>query len=576
MVVQQESSAPQFENQIAELLAGLRRRRWPFLAVLASGVLLTVFIALVWPATYRSSATIYVEPPDVTAQTDLAEDLPARQIARVTQRVMTTDNLVGLIRETGLYDGEGLSTIDRVERLRERYTLEQVTAESVDARGRRTESVVTFSLSFDHPDAATAQRVVNGLMSSYLTEDTQIRVSRFSERARFLGSEAARIEDDIQNLEQQLAQFRAVNEGALPGSYESNTQLLQRAEAARLETDRRLSSQEQRLIYLRAELATVADQLTGSGGQRGLLPREQLVQAESELRLLGSRYGESHPDVVAMRRQVEALQQAIESGRLADESPELASARAELTAARQRYTDNHPEVVRLRQEVADLEAQQAEAGADDELLTDTEIRLRADLATALAEVESLQAARQEQTRQIAELEAAISRLPQVELDYSAISRDLSNLQAQYQSVKAQELDARVALQVENERRGQRFVPIESPSLPVSPHSPNRGVIVFLGVVLSLFIATLLAATLEALDNTVRGRSGVSAVFGAAPLAMIPVIGPAPALSRGARADTALLASVGVFALVLLALLLVHLLIMDLPQLWNALARSVGL
>lgn len=575
--MQQESSAPPpLENQIAQLMAGLRRRRWPFLAALVCGVLLTLFIALVWPATYRSMATIYVEPSDVTAETDAAEELPARQIARVTQRVMTTEKLAPLLRETRLYDNEDLSLSERVDKLRENFILEQFTAESVDSRGRPTESVVTFSLAFEDPVPTTAQRVVGRLVSLYERENKLIRESRFSERARFLGNEAARIEDQIQALEQQLAQFRAVNEGSLPGSYESNSQLLQRVEAARLETDRRLAAQEQRIIYLRAELATVADQLAGSGGQRGLLPREQLLEAESQLRLLSSRYGENHPDVVAMRRQVEALQRAIESGRLEDEGPELASARAELAAARQRYTENHPEVVRLQQRVTELEAQAAESGGADELLTDAEIRLRGDLATSIADVNTLQTSRQEQTRQIAELEAAISRLPQVELNYSSISRDLSNLQSQYQSVKAQELDARVAQQVEEQRRGQRFVTIEDPSLPFEPYSPNRGAILFLGLVITLFLATFLAAMLEALDSTVRGRNGVIDVFGAAPLASIPVIGASPAMTAGARSQVALLTAAGAFAALLIGLALVHVLIVELPALWGLLTRSVGL
>ncbi|MEO0972191.1 MAG: Wzz/FepE/Etk N-terminal domain-containing protein, partial [Pseudomonadota bacterium] len=192
MVVQQQPSAgPQFENQIGQLLAGLRRRRWPFLLALACGVLLTVFVALVWPATYRSTATIYVEPPDVTADTDLAEDLPARQIARVTQRVMTTENLAPLLRETGLYADSGLSVIERVESLQQHFTLDQVTAESLDARGRPTETVVTFSLSFDDAEANLAQRVVGRLVTLYLSENVEIRRSRFAERARFLGNEAA-------------------------------------------------------------------------------------------------------------------------------------------------------------------------------------------------------------------------------------------------------------------------------------------------------------------------------------------------------------------------------------------------
>ncbi len=63
-------------------------------------------------------------------------------------------------------------------------------------------------------------------------------------------------------------------------------------------------------------------------------------------------------------------------------------------------------------------------------------------------------------------------------------------------------------------------------MPEEPASPNRPLVLILGAVLSILLAVGLAALLEALDGTVRGRRDlVSLTAGIAPLAIIPDIEP---------------------------------------------------
>jgi succinoglycan biosynthesis transport protein ExoP len=566
------------ENQIARISAALRRRRLQSVITLVSGVVVAGLLALLLPATYRSLATVYVEPPDVTAEGMEQEDLPEQQIARVSQRVLTTTNLADVVRRLGLYDGSGLPLTERVERLKENFGLETVTAMSTDSRGRPTETVVTFTMHFDHPDPSTAQRVLNALVTLYSEENADIRNNRVLERLNFLQSEAADVAQDIQGLETQLAAFLARNVGVTPGAQQSTIQLLQRAESERLETDRNLRTVEDRIIYLRAEIA----QLEGSANTRGaaLLPQDQLLVAQADLRALQARYGENHPDVVAARRAVSALETALEQQKDVGD-PAIAGLRAELTTASERYTDNHPEVMRLKREIEELEQAVTDQPAT-QSSNPALVSLQADLASALAEERSLGVLRDQQSQRVAALEGALSKLPEVEIGYREITADLEYLRAQYQALKEQELDAGVALAVEEQRRGQKFVVIEEPSLPQQPIKPNRLAVLFVGIVLSLALVVFVVAVLEALDLRIHGRAGVLDVLGVPPIATIPVIGASggggnagiTTASGGVGLRRLGLIGLGVLLALLLGLVIVHTQVAELPTLWLRLFGSV--
>ena len=66
-----------------------------------------------------------------------------------------------------------------------------------------------------------------------------------------------------------------------------------------------------------------------------------------------------HPDVVKMRREIEALKK--ETGGSVDpqeQSKQLARLRADLATARDKYSDDHPDIVKLKKSIAALEAEQ--------------------------------------------------------------------------------------------------------------------------------------------------------------------------------------------------------------------------
>ncbi len=101
MVTSLEMNRPQ-------LLAIWRRRRLPMLIALVLVLVGTFVAALTWPPTYVSTGTILIEqqevPLDLVRST--ISSFADQRIQMINQRVMTSDNLLGIVQKYDLYSRE--------------------------------------------------------------------------------------------------------------------------------------------------------------------------------------------------------------------------------------------------------------------------------------------------------------------------------------------------------------------------------------------------------------------------------------------------------------------------------------
>ena len=78
----------------------LERRKWFFLLPAALVMAIALMVAILWPPSYKSSATILIEEPDVPR--DLVQSTitsyAAERLQVITQRVMTSDNIISIIK----------------------------------------------------------------------------------------------------------------------------------------------------------------------------------------------------------------------------------------------------------------------------------------------------------------------------------------------------------------------------------------------------------------------------------------------------------------------------------------------
>ncbi|RME35947.1 MAG: lipopolysaccharide biosynthesis protein [Gammaproteobacteria bacterium] len=574
---------------LAEYLEVFGRRRATFFVTALAILVTALALAFGLPPVYRSSATILIEQPEIPKELvpSTITSFADQRVQMISQRVMTTANLQRIIEKYGLYpderESEPMESV--IEEMRDDITLEMVSADVIDPRtGKPGQANIAFTLAFEYGDPVLAQQVANELVSLFLQENLKDRTEQATSASEFLAQQADALKEKIAELEQQLADFKQKNVENLPELFALNTQLMDRTEKELTDVQQQLRSLEDRRIYLRSELLKVSPQtdLYSETGRPILGAGDQLKIKRTEYLTLLAKYSPDHPDVVRLRKEIEALEQeAGKGGARAEIEARLEGLRGELAAARERYSDSHPDVKRLRRTIAELEKELASAPAapvpkavEEEPNNPVWIQLKAQLESANAEYASLKAREAELREKLTDYERRLTLTPQVEREYNELTRDYQNAQLEYKEVRDKQMSAQLARNLESERKGERFTLIEPPLLPQEPAKPNRLAIGFLGLVLSLGGGLASVAMAEALDQTVHGRAGLRRLVGEPPLAVIPRI--ETAADRRGRVLRRLLTLLLLLALLAGALLAVHLLIMPLDVLWFTALRKLGM
>ncbi|NNF16567.1 MAG: SH3 domain-containing protein [Gammaproteobacteria bacterium] len=223
----------------------------------------------------------------------------------------------------------------------------------------------------------------------------------------------------------------------------------------------------------------------------------------------------------------------------------------------------------------DIVESDAPAQGDEEMPTNPAyITLQANLATAVTQIRSLQGQLEDVTAKARGYEQSLDMAPLVEREYSALMRDLTDKRSMLQGLKVQLEQANFSEDVLLGQKGQKFTLIEPPIAAVTPHSPNRLALLFLGLVLSLFGTVAAAVIAESLDSAVRSAFDIVDISGAAPLAAIPVITNREDTAKSRR--TWVIAGVGTLAGMAVLLAIVHFAFRPLDILWFTILRQLGL
>lgn len=575
---------------LADYVAILKRRKWYVVIPLAVVFLIVAAIAFLLPPVYRSSATILIESPDVPPQlvastiTGFAE----QQIQVINQRVTSTQRLVDIINRYNLYPEQRRQKpiFTLAEEMRKDISLNLISAQ-MGTQGTRgampglPAATVAFTLAFDYGDPQTAQRVANELVSLYLSENARSRQEKASETTAFLAGEADRLERVISELDKQLAELKQRYQGSLPEQLNHNLSIIARNETELRSLDQRLQSLIEREIYLESELSKL-DPYLSTGGS-GASPSDQLRLMRTQLIALAGRYGPDHPDVLKLRREVEALEKDQGTGvSLTGLQMERDRLQRALAVLNERYAPDHPDVISTGRQLASIEAELAAASrersekdatrAADRPVNPAYVQIQAQLKAARAEMAAVSRQREAVVQQINDVERLVLQTPVVERDYMRIRRDYESAIADYAVIKEKRKAAQLGEALETERKGERFSLVEPPQVPTEPIKPKRWAILGLGAALAVAIGIGCAVLAEAADSSVYGARQLAEITGASPLVVVPYIRTQAEIRRARRerflyAGAATAVLVGIVAFV-------HYQITPLYILWSTLQREL--
>jgi uncharacterized protein involved in exopolysaccharide biosynthesis len=272
-------------------------RRYFVLISLIFSLVAASVAAFALPTTYRSTATLLVQSqglPTSVVESPAAGAVEQR-IARIREQVLSRGDLIQLIEQNDLYASERqskpLSKI--IDRMKKDTTVGALAGDIGQQSGTQS-NTIAIAMSFDYPDPAKAQAVLQSFVSKFLSMDSQDVENQASLTVRFLQDQANKLQSQISDIEGQLTALKAKNGAALAASG-----------APPLIDTGSFSAQ---ITALQNENR----QLIGQA-RRPQQSNSALAAAEAQLAAAQAQYNDTHPDVIAAKERVNQLRKITQS-----------------------------------------------------------------------------------------------------------------------------------------------------------------------------------------------------------------------------------------------------------------------
>jgi len=568
-------------------LAVLRRRRTVILAVGVSLLLASAALAFLLPAVYRSTSTILIEEQEVPP--DLVRSAIAtyadQRIETIKQQVLSRATLWRIVEQYDLYKDlrKRSATEEVLTRFVKDIQIEVMNVKVIDKRTQNpTQATIAFTLAYEGETAELAQKVANELTSLFLGENLKTRERHAQETTAFLKREAENLSRHIKDLEGKLAGVKQRAEGALPELVQLNMQLMNQTQREVIDSDRDIRSLKERKTYLEGELATLKPHtpLINASGDRMLDTSERLKALRAQYASVSAYLEPNHPDIIKMKQELSSLEKEVGPTDGREElSKRLMAEQASLAALRERMGVLHPDVVRAQNMVASLDRELQAATVRPQKPSTVKpenpayINIQSQLASTTASLQSLEAARVDLKRRMAEYAKRLETTPTIEPEYLDLVRDRENSVHKYQEITSRLMEAQVSAELEVQRKGERFSLINPPELPDKPDRPNRMAILLLGAFLAIVGGVGTGMVVDNVDRTIHTADQLARAMRSIPLAVIPYLPSEEEVAQLGRRRTAFgLAGLGVM---LAGAVVLHLMWMPLDVLWYAILRKLG-
>jgi polysaccharide chain length determinant protein (PEP-CTERM system associated) len=431
-------------NVLYGYLHGLWKYRWSSLLVawtVAIGGWVYVYSL---PDQFSAKAAVHIDTSSVMQPLlrGLAVDTnPEGEINVMTRILLSRENLLEVIRET---DMDLNIHSPQAREAMVQSLASGIKLNNLGSRRRGANRSSIYEISYASSSAQYAFKVVFNLLNT-LIENT-LNSGRMDTvlAEEFLDEQIGEYEARLEAAEELLAEFKKKNVGFMPSE---------------------------------------------KGGYYTRLRQQQEIidNTTSRLRLAKQTYNE-------LRRQLSGESQLVGSSGYSKASiAKLRNMQERLNDMLTQFTDEHPDVRALRARIADLQAGNDPDTLEDPLLLNEEDAalnpvyqdLKAQESRARIDVSTLQVQLAEQRQKLAELEASVDIIPQVEADLSRLNRDYSITKERYLTLVERRENARMAQKIEQNNSQIIFRVVDAPVVPLLPSGPDRPV-----MLIAAFLAAL--------------------------------------------------------------------------------------
>lgn len=461
------------------LIQALQAWRWRWLGMLVCWLVAitgTVYVMLL-PDVYESEARIRIDADSALRplMRGLAVDNnSSSQVRLMQQTLLSRPNLQQVARTVDLD-----VTVD---------TEAQEQAMLVDLKNRiqvRAAGGQLFSVSYKDTDPIRAREVVQSLLTIFIESNLGENREDMEQAEIFLTAQIGKYESQLKASEEKMARFRAENMGIISttGSF---VEKIEGASTLVAETEQLLQEAIVTVDELRQRLAMTPQYLSPGDTVSSFNSAGQVTTSYTRLRALQQelddlliRYTESHPDVIALRRRIDALVVQYNRERSGDRIP----------------IDGGPRVLNPVYE---------------------QISLR--LVDMQSEVSRLERRKENAEISLEELARKASFAPAIEAEMGALNRDYDTVKSQYESLLGRRESARLSRAMESSTDSLQFKTIDPPQIPAKPSGPPRPLYLFMVLVMSFGFGGAAAFLRSQLSDTFSVPSSLSNAF------QYPVIG----------------------------------------------------
>jgi len=470
--------------QLKDLWPMVRRRMGLACAVAGAVTLMAVLLAAWLPNRYMAATTILVEPQAVSErliESGLRESDLNTRLNIMTAQILSRPRLSRIIDDLGLYEEESreMTREEVIGLMRRQIDVAPVLPELQTGDPRKETEINTFQITYWSDSARTAAAVANRLANDFIEQHIRERVQLSGDTSEFIQAELERLSSRIREVESQIARVKEENAGSTPDELDNNQERLMRLNDRTRSIRSTLAQAQSDAAFYRQQAVVAADVPRVQDQDTNPIRRlDSLEIALGSYRAKG--FTDKHPDVRATLQEIEEVKRLI----------------AEESDAREEGEGP----MNLAQRTAEAEAR------------------RAELRVESAQQELRELAEQEQ-----EVIARIERTPRVAEQLSGLEREYLHLSAKVQEFSDKRLSASVAADVERRQKGEQFRVLESAVTPPEPASPNRPLILAMGVVLGLALGGMTGLLVESADTSFHGARQLQSALRIPVLAAIPNI-----------------------------------------------------
>ncbi|NWG02985.1 MAG: hypothetical protein HXY44_09045, partial [Syntrophaceae bacterium] len=500
---------------IQDYLAIGLRRKWYIIIPLIVGVLASVGVYKYLPKVYQATTLILVQPQSVPENyvRSTITDSVANRLNTISQEIMSRTRLEKIIHEFNLYPN-----------LRNKAPMEVVVEtmrKAIEVKvqeQRRERSQNSFTISYEGEEPKTVMLVTNKLASMFIEENLRVRESQAEGTSEFLAKELQGMEQRLKQKEYDIRNFKERSMGQLPQQLDANLRILERLQDQLKTTNESIRAAEDRSVLFQNQIEQLKARdrfstprssrgLGGTGSEELNLGRAtddpiviQYDNLKRELATAQSKYKETHPDVIDLKRKIANLEPKVKEWLEKQEAEKKERARTRQGAIIE----------------ADLSPPTLDPNTE-RLITQYTEQYNAALLEAKRAKEEAKYLKEQLTL----YQRRIEDTPRREQELVLLTRDYELLKTNYQSLMDKKIQAQMAENLERKQQGEQFKILDPARLPERPFKPDRNKILLIGAVMGLVAGLGLAWFRESMDQTFHTVTDVEDYLGISVIATIP-------------------------------------------------------